>query len=108
MPDDDDLRLPPLAEFLAELVGAAAESPGEDIENPGATSSFRVSRLRVDLPVELDLRSGGGSGGGEGEESGGGMILEGSPPTQTTWTSVLPVLHRLRLTVVADDGREPQ
>jgi hypothetical protein len=93
-------RLPSLAEFLGELVGAAQVEPelGDVFGSPDAAQrnpgfGLAVSEIKADLPFELDLI-----------EEQGAWQLDAAPPTQKIETSVMPVLHRLRIRVVLDDG----
>lgn len=87
---DADIVLPAPAEFLAELLDFA-EPPLMPDGNPGT----RLDTLAVELPVELAIET----------ADGGGLVLGLAPPTQTTLTSVFPVLHRLGLRVtVSNDG----
>ena len=81
-------RLPPLEELVAALAGAAIVDPvsaGEEM--------ILVSEIKVDLPIELNLL----------QESGAWQI-DASPPTQKIETTVMPVWHRVRLTVSVDNG----
>jgi len=71
-----------LAEMLQHLVP----------ELPATLEPVHVERMTVSLPVELYVR-------GRGE---GSQILETSAPCQSFVTSVMPVLHRLELRIVAD------
>lgn len=89
-------RLPGLADFLGGLASAAsaepeADSPDEAQLNQGFV--LAVSELKVDLPVELDL-----------VEDNSVWRLDAAPPTQWIETTVMPVWHRVRMTVSLDDG----
>lgn len=96
-------RLPALADFLGEVASAAsvepevagdamlAGSPDAAQLNPGF--GLVVSEIKVDLPIELDL-----------VEEQGAWQLDAAPPTQLMETSVMPVLHRVRMTVSLDNG----
>lgn len=81
----------PLA-ALAELVAACADVTGDaeyaggDAARPDQTG-LRVTELVVDSPVELGIRAG----------EDGGVELVAAPPRQAMETSVMPVLHRIRL-----------
>ncbi|MEQ8403459.1 MAG: hypothetical protein RKE49_00065 [Oceanicaulis sp.] len=76
--------LPSLAAFVAELSGAEA----------AAEAGLTVTTLSVDLPMELSL----------GVEDGAVRAIAAGPPTQRTETTVMPVFHRLRLTLALDDA----
>lgn len=81
-------RLPALAEFLADLAGAASIDPdfaGEE--------TIWISEIKLDLPIELNLL-----------EDSGAWQLDASPPTQIIETSVMPVWHRVRLRVTVNNG----
>jgi hypothetical protein len=84
-------RLPPLSAFVAELAAAAAN----DADFDGRELGMYVETLDVDLPFELEL-----------VDDGAGLTLGAAPPTQRTETTVLPVWHRLRVTIVACDAAE--
>lgn len=71
---------------LASLVEILAESVSESIDS----ESF-VTEMKVEMPVELKLNG-----------SSAGLKLDASTPSQHVETSVLPVWHRLRLTIKAD------
>jgi hypothetical protein len=72
---------------LAETVGLLAEPA---LEGEGMV----VERLALDLPFEMQVL-----------REGGGIALTASPPTQKTETSIMPVWHRLALTVeVVEDA----
>jgi len=74
--------LPPLGRFVADLLMIEADMPGQ-----GAL----VEQLTVEMPVEIDLLAGGGTV----------LACGASPPTQRIETSILPVFHRLRVTLAA-------
>ncbi len=75
--------LPRLANLVEALV---AVEPGAD------ATGFEIASIMVDLPVEVQL-------GGEGDMV---SALGVSPPTQRIETTILPVFHRLRVTLAAD------
>ncbi|NIJ21102.1 hypothetical protein FHS95_002805 [Sphingomonas naasensis] len=72
--------LPPLGAFVGELM---------DLVDPSDPAG--LERITVDMPIECDLLSGGGAV----------LALGASPPTQRIETSLLPVFHRLRVTLAA-------
>ena len=65
---------------LAEIVDACTAL------DAGAT---RLERLVVEMPLELQTRTG----------EDGGVVLAAAPPRQAAETTVMPVLHRLRIVV---------
>jgi len=82
-------RLPSLAEFVGELAGAASVDADVALEQ----EAVFVSEIKIDLPFELNLL-----------EESGAWQLDAAPPTQKIETTVMPVWHRLRVTVAANDG----
>lgn len=84
-------RLPP----FAELVLAASEGLLQTEADWAVGAQCIVERLRVETPWEIEL-------GARGER----LELGSSPPTQTVQTSVMPVWHRLAVTVRLDHGRD--
>lgn len=52
--------------------------------------SLHVDRVRVDLPVEIDVHV----------DDDGRVRIRSSPPSQHVKTSVMPVFHQMRLTIV--------
>lgn len=86
--DTDELMLPSAADFLGELLDLADPPVLPDGE-PGAY----LHTLELGMPVELDLE----------RTDSNRLALRMSPPTQTTQTSVFPVLHRLTLRMTVDE-----
>lgn len=81
-------RLPSLADFLGELVGAVSVEP-----EAGGEVMFAVGEIKADMPFELDVL-----------QEQGVWQLDAAPPTQKIETTVMPVFHRLRIRVSLDDG----
>lgn len=71
---------------VSELVGACADGVA------ATQGAFQLSRLVVDAPVELQAWVG----------ADGFVAIGISPPRQAQETSVMPVLHRIRIVVEAD------
>lgn len=71
---------------LAEVVIACAEL--EDTGAPVGDGNLRLARLVVEMPLELQTRT-----------DDGVVALAVAPPRQAAETTVMPVLHRLRLVV---------
>ena len=71
---------------LRELVEACAD--GFD----ATASTTRLVRLIVEAPIELQSHV----------QPDGTVALEVAPPRQSMETTVMPVLHRIRIDVVAD------
>ena len=80
-PDLDEFRLPLLRDLVVAMV---------DVDRVADDSmEFHVEELTFDLPVELD------------PWHDGDVVssLGASPPTQIVSTTVMPVFHRLRVTL---------
>ncbi len=82
-------RLPSLAEFVGELAAAASVDHDASID----AEMFYVDSIQLELPFELDL-----------VQENGVWQIDAAPPTQIVDTTVMPVLHRVRMTVSLDDG----
>lgn len=83
----NEFALPAAADFLSDLLDLA-----EPPTLPNNEVVTYTDRLEVAMPVELDLTT----------SDDGRLSLGLSPPTQSTQTSVFPVLHRLALSVGVD------
>ncbi len=68
---------------LEEIVTACAE-----LEET-SDDDLRLDRLIVEMPIELQTHTG----------ADGSVVLAVAPPRQAAATTVMPVLHRLRLVV---------
>jgi hypothetical protein len=78
-----DSPLSPVADLVLECAAAADRTAG----------SVRLQRLVVETPVEL-----------QESRDGAGLLTVGiAPPRQALETTVMPVLHRLRITVVTEE-----
>jgi hypothetical protein len=80
--------LPSLSDFLGELASAVNVDP----EMIGEQTI--VSEIKVDLPFELHV-----------SQELTKWQLDAAPPTQIIETTVMPVWHRMRMTVSLNDGR---
>ena len=73
-----------------------------EVEEGGALEpdegSIWMVEIAIATPVELDVLAGG-------EQV---LALGASPPTQSIETSVLPVFHQLRVTLVCDEPEEEE
>ncbi len=78
------------ADFVDNLV-AFADIPGV-FEDPHHIQRLRVRRIEVETPIELDLRS----------SNGDVSALGSAPPLYRLETTIMPVFHTLRLTLVPD------
>lgn len=93
MPLDEQDRFPAAGEF----VGLVTEVL-EDLPETAPDQPLYLERIALDLPFEIAV-----------DDEGGALRVGMSPPTQTFETGVMPVWHRLRLTIAAgpageDDG----
>lgn len=79
----------PLA-ALEQVVTACADL--EQVAAHAAEDALRLDRVVVDMPLELQTRT----------AQSGEVTLETSPPRQALATTVMPVLHRIRLVVEVD------
>lgn len=75
--------LPPLGRFIADLMA---------LEPDAAEQGAMIERLTVEMPIEIDLLAGGDAV----------LACGASPPTQRIETSILPIFHRLRVTLAAE------
>lgn len=83
----DEFRLPLLRDFVVAMV---------DVDRvANASMEFHVEELTFDLPVELDPWY-------EGDLVNS---LGASPPTQIVSTTVMPVFHRLRVTLAEEESQ---
>lgn len=71
---------------LADIVTACGELDGP---GPSSPAAMRISRVVVDTPLELRVAP----------MDNGGVALAAAPPRQAAATTVMPVLHRIRLYV---------
>ena len=74
-----------LCEMVEGFATAAVEAPAE--------GGLFTSRLVLELPLEIKIAA---------EGSGAGLLA--SPPRQKTELTFMPVLHRLRITIAADEA----
>ena len=77
-----DSTLGPVSELVEACAGGFEATAG----------TISLTRLVVDAPIELQSRT----------HADGTVALEVAPPRQTMETTVMPVLHRIRINVVAD------
>jgi hypothetical protein len=86
VPEQDVWSLPLLRDVVVAMV---------DIDRvQDASQEMHIDELTFDLPVELD------------PVVADGLVsaLGASPPTQIVETSVMPVFHRLRVTLAEGEG----
>lgn len=85
---DRDQPLPPLSEFLEGLSDVT-----RPVFNAASDNVLLVNDIKVSLPFELGIEP------GLDED----IFLAAAPPTQQTETSIMPVLHTIRVHVVLDE-----
>lgn len=84
----DDALLP-FAQFVSGL-----SNVGESLRDERMGIAMTVENIAIDLPVELEIIV----------DENGKVALAGAPPTQQTETTILPVLHQLRINLVSNNG----
>lgn len=84
---DHDLLMP-FADLVQELVG-----DHDSLIDEVTGQEMTIDRIKLTLPVELRVVV----------ADDGTVHLKGSPPTQRTETTILPVFHRMQLEVVSTD-----
>lgn len=87
MPIADDWLQP----FATLCAGVADLDAG--LSDPVLGVEMRMERAELDLPIELDVRA----------DDRGVVTIASAPPTQQVETSYMPVFHRIRMTVTADE-----
>jgi hypothetical protein len=88
--NDDSLLMP-----FSQLVHDLAEY-NKNLEDPISGQVMTVEQVKLDMPVEINIAV----------DDQGKVTLQGSPPTQRTETTILPVFHQLKLRVVRDEDGE--
>ena len=78
----------PFAEMLQQLVDY-----GEPLEDPLSDRAMMIEKVKVEMPVEFQVLV-------EDDET---TTLKSNAPTQSTETTIMPVFHRMKLTVELDD-----
>lgn len=77
---------------VSELISNMARFIGQ-IGDPDSGQVLTVEQLNFDLPVELQLEI----------DDQGHLNLKAAPPTQQIETSVMPIFHQIKLSVVKDN-----
>ncbi|NEQ70044.1 MAG: hypothetical protein F6K21_33430 [Symploca sp. SIO2D2] len=78
---------------LAEVVGQLTDWD-EILAEPQTGSTMHVEAVKLEMPLELLIQA----------DETGKLSLNGSAPTQTTETTIMPVFHRLKLRLEVDHG----
>ncbi|MEL6440786.1 MAG: hypothetical protein AAFQ80_16210 [Cyanobacteria bacterium J06621_8] len=84
---EDNEILIPFAEMVQQLVDY-----GEPLEDSTGDRTMAIEKVTVDMPVEFKVLV----------DDDGQASLKSNAPTQSTETSIMPVFHRLKLTVELD------
>ncbi|MBI1240816.1 hypothetical protein [Umezakia ovalisporum] len=85
--DPNDILIP-FAEMLQQLVDY-----GETLEDPFSNQAMMIEKVKVEMPVEIKVLV----------EDDGATTLKSNAPTQNSETTIMPVFHRMRLTVELSD-----
>lgn len=87
---EDDILMP----FAIFVQGLADHSL--QVADPITGQSLTVDEMKLNLPIEIRVEV----------DDAGIVTLKGSPPTQRTETTILPVFHQMQLRIAQDDGDE--
>lgn len=87
----DRTLLMPFSQLVEELTNYEKQQV-----DPNTGFAMTIAQLMVDMPIELKVTV----------NHDGKVNLKGSPPTQLVKTTIMPVFHQMRLTVVREDGDE--
>ena len=85
---EDNEILIPFAEMVQQLVDY-----GEPVEDPLSERTMAIEQVKVEMPVEINVLV----------NDDGQTSLKSNAPTQSTETTIMPVFHRLKLTVELDE-----
>lgn len=85
---NDDSLLMPFSQLIHDLVDY-----NKHLEEPILGQVMTVEQVKLNMPVEINIAV----------DDQGKVTLNGSPPTQRTETTILPVFHQLKLRVVRDE-----
>lgn len=89
---DRDQALPLLSEFLTGLLDIA-----EPVGKPESEEVLLVDELNLTLPFEIRTEW-------DIVDHGSSVMLRAAPSTQTTETTIMPVLHNLSVRMVLEDN----
>lgn len=84
---EDNEILIPFADMVQQLVDY-----GEPLEDPFSHQAMMIEKVKVEMPVEIKVLV----------EDDGTTTLKSNAPTQSTETTIMPVFHRMKLTVELD------
>ena len=84
---EDNEVLISFADMMQQLVDY-----GEPLEDPLSERTMAIEKVKVEMPVEIKVLV----------DDDGQASLKSNAPTQSTETTIMPVFHRLKLTVELD------
>ena len=87
---EDDPLLP-----LDQLISHLADYDKQWVD-PATGQALTVEQIQLAMPLELRVTV----------DEKGSVSLHGAPPTQRTETTVLPVFHQMKLTLVCEEHAE--
>jgi hypothetical protein len=87
----DDEYLHPFAQLFSGLADVEAQ-----FADPETRTAMRITGVAVDLPIELTI----------GVTDAGTVALASAPPTQQVSTTYMPVFHRVRIAIAADQDED--
>jgi hypothetical protein len=87
---DDDVLMS-FANFVQDLADHSLQ-----VADPISGQSLTVDEMKLNLPIEIRVEV----------DAAGIITLKGSPPTQRTETTILPVFHQMQLRIAQNDGDE--
>lgn len=91
LPNQDlDEILIPFADMVQQLVDY-----GEPLEDTSSHQAMMIERVKVEMPVEIKVLV----------DEDGKATLKSHAPTQSTETTIMPVFHRMKLTVELEDEK---
>lgn len=85
----------PQGMLIEELLDAEQRFVGAALAHAPA---LRLSRMSIELPTEFEVAP--------DQDRDDRVLLRAAPPTQWTRTSVLPALHRIRVTITSHQPDE--
>ncbi len=86
----DDILMP-FATFVQDLADHSLQ-----VADPISGQALTVETMNLNLPIEIRVEV----------DDAGAVTLKGSPPTQRTETTILPVFHQIQLRIAQDHGDE--
>jgi hypothetical protein len=85
---EDDILMP-FANFVQDLADHSLQ-----VADPISGQALTVDTIKLNLPIEIRVEV----------DDAEIVSLKGSPPTQRTETTILPVFHQMQLRIVLDNG----